>query len=459
LEELASVLNRASELGATYADVRVTKSFRTRMTVVNGKIERVIPSIDLNVGIRVLYQEVWGFSTCNSTSKGDLLEAISNAVKMARAGASIGVSRIQLAEVEAVTDRVELDVLSDSRDVPLEDKQEIILESDRIARELDSRIVRTQFEYEDRVIERHLFTTEGCRIYEINPFTSLRFTITAREGDRIERTIGRLAASAGQELLAYADPMEMAQDLAMEALNLLRAKHPPSGKMPVIVDNKIAGLIALCVDLMATATLASVPESEMGVFYGKVGEHIFPEELDITDDPTSPGLPASYKYDEEGVESRPVKIIESGVLKGYLHSRETAKKYNTSPTGNARAPSASFPPVPMVSNAVIDPRDHTFEELLEDVEMGIYVRGIVGATIGRFVQCKTMIAQKIERGEIKDEVLRGPSLRLDLLKDLFSIDAVGSDYDYLPLRLTRADEAYSVSGGGPHLRFSQLEVI
>jgi len=213
------------------------------------------------------------------------------------------------------------------------------------------------------------------------------------------------------------------------------------------------------VDLMATATLASVPESEMGVFYGKVGEQILPEALDITDDPTSPGLPASYKYDEEGIESRPMKIIEAGVLKGYLHSRETAYKHATNPTGHARAPSASFLPVPMVSNAIIDPRDHTFEELVEGIDKGIYVKGIVGATIGRFVQCKTMIAQTIENGEIKDEILKGPSLRLDLLKDLFSIDAVGSDYDYLPLRLTRADEAYSVSGGGPHLRFSQLEVI
>jgi len=459
LEELASVLDRALELGASYADVRVTRSFRTRMTVVNGKIERVVPSIDLSVGIRVLYQGVWGFSTCNSTSKDDLLEAISNAVKIAKAGSSMGAGRIQLAEVEAVKDRVELEVISDSREVPLEDKQEIILESDRIARELDPRIVRTQFDYEDSVVERHIFSTEGCQIYETNPFTSLRFTITAREADRIERTIGRLAASAGQELLAYADPMEMAQGLAMEALDLLKAKHPPSGRMPVIVDNKIAGLIALCVDLMATATLASVPESEMGVFYGKVGEQILPEALDITDDPTSPGLPASYKYDEEGIESRPMKIIEAGVLKGYLHSRETAYKHGTNPTGHARAPSASFLPVPMVSNAIIDPRDHTFEELVEGIDKGIYLKGIVGATIGRFVQCKTMIAQTIENGEIKDEVLKGPSLRLDLLKDLFSIDAVGSDYDYLPLRLTRADEAYSVSGGGPHLRFSQLEVI
>jgi len=459
LEKLASVLERGIELGASYVDLRVTRSYRTRMAVINGKIERIVPSIDLTLGVRALYHGVWGFSTCNSTSKDNLLKAVSNAVKIAKAGSSIGTGRIQLADVEALTDRVELEGISDSREIPLEEKQEIILESDRIARELDPRIVRTQFDYEDSVIERYFFNSEGGKIYEVNPFTSLRFTITAREGERIERTIGRLAASAGQELLAFADPIEMAQGLAMEALDLLKAKQPPSGKMPVIVDNKIAGLIALCVDLMATATLASVPESEMGVFYGKIGEKIFPEMLDITDDPTSPGLPASYQYDEEGVKSKPLKIVESGILKCYLHSRETALKHGTSPTGHARAPSASFLPVPMVSNAIIDPRDYAFEELVEDIEEGLYVRGLVGATIGRFVQCKTIIAQPIENGEVKEEVLKGPSLRLDLLRDLFSVDAIGSDYDYLPLRLTRADEAYSVSGGGPHLRFSQLEVI
>jgi len=458
-EKLISALERAKELGASYADIRITKSFRTRMTVINGKVKSVVPSIELRVGIRALYQGLWGFASCNSTSREDLLETSSNAMKIARAGASTGVSPVRLAEVRSVIDRVELEEISDSRKIPLEEKQEIILESDRTARELDPRIMRTQFDYEDSVVERYLLSTDGQQIYEVNPFTSLRLTITAREGERIERTIGRLAASAGQELMAYVDPMEMARRLAMDALSLLKAKQSPSGRMPVVVDNKISGLIALCVDLMATATLASMPESEMGVFHKKLGEKVLPESLDITDDPSSPGLPASYRYDEEGVESRPLKVVEAGVLKGYLHSRETAYKHGTSPTGHARAPNASFLPVPMVSNAMIGPKDYTFEELVEDVDEGIYVKGLIGASIGRFVQCKTVMAHPIERGEVKDEVLRGPSIRLDLLKDLFSIDAVGSDYDYLPLRLTRADEAYSVSGGGPHLRFSQLEVI
>ncbi|HDD69429.1 MAG TPA: hypothetical protein ENG61_03625, partial [Candidatus Korarchaeota archaeon] len=189
-EKLISALERAKELGASYADIRITKSFRTRMTVINGKVKSVVPSIELRVGIRALYQGLWGFASCNSTSREDLLETSSNAMKIARAGASTGVSPVRLAEVRSVIDRVELEEISDSRKIPLEEKQEIILESDRTARELDPRIMRTQFDYEDSVVERYLLSTDGQQIYEVNPFTSLRLTITAREGERIERTIG-----------------------------------------------------------------------------------------------------------------------------------------------------------------------------------------------------------------------------------------------------------------------------
>jgi len=453
---LERAVDKAMELGAEYADVRVQRTYSNTIRIVNGRVERTIPSVELTASIRVL-KGTWGFSSLTSISETDLLEAVDKAFKTAKVGAERIPEPVKIKEVKPVEDKVRLGDIQDPREIPIEEKMEIIFECDKAARSIDARIVRTDYNYSDSVKEKYFCSSEGSYIEEIIPFTELRIVVVAREGKVIQQTIGRIAASAGQELMAYADPLEVSERLAQDTVKLLSAKSPPSGRYPVVVDNGITGLIALSTGLMTSAYFALMPESELGSFAGKLGQKVCSEAITLTDDPTSAGMPVIFHYDEEGIAAEPVNMIESGVLKTYIHSRETAYKFNAEPRGHSRAPNALFQPKPIVSNAIIKSSDLSFEELIEDVKEGIYLRGVVGATIGRIIQCTTMMGYRIVNGEI-GEPLKGATFIVDASKDLFNVDAVANDFDVLPLRLIEGDKFYPVSGGGPHMKFKELKI-
>jgi TldD protein len=72
----------------------------------------------------------------------------------------------------------------------------------------------------------------------------------------------------------------------------------------------------------------------------KVGSRILPEWIDATDDPTETvwngkPLAGSYKFDMEGVPGKSVTVIEKGILKNFLTTRQPIKGFASS-NGHAR---------------------------------------------------------------------------------------------------------------------------
>jgi TldD protein len=322
---------------------------------------------------------------------------------------------------------------------------------------VDERVVGTNLRYIDEVRERSFVNSDGSRIQEAHPYTEFRMIVTAREGGKISRCIGRIAASAGQELMAMADPLSGARQVAKDAIELLSAQEPPSGKLPAILDPRLTGLLAASVTLMGCAHNALIPEGELGGFAGKLGEQLGPESLALYDDPTSPGLPVFFKYDEEGVLAKPTTLIENGVLKSYLHSKTTASLFNTSVEGHARCQNALFAPRPYASNAIVKSGDLKFEEMVEGIKDGIYMTGLTGASTTRIMSGNAERGYLIKNGKLDKPVL-SPSFTIDIVNELKNIDAIGSDFEVLQIRLTEEEESMTVSGAGPHLRFSQLRI-
>lgn len=75
---------------------------------------------------------------------------------------------------------------------------------------------------------------------------------------------------------------------------------------------------------------------------GRVGSRILPEWIDVVDDPTQTAwrgreLFGHYRIDMEGVLPRPVTVVEKGVLKSYLMTRQPVRGFSQS-TGHARLP-------------------------------------------------------------------------------------------------------------------------
>jgi TldD protein len=83
--------------------------------------------------------------------------------------------------------------------------------------------------------------------------------------------------------------------------------------------------------------------------------------------------PLPVYVDDEGVVAEDVTLIEKGVLKGFMHSRETARHFGVKPQGNARAFSFSDEPLIRMRNTAILPGKVKLEDMIASIDDGYYL--------------------------------------------------------------------------------------
>ena len=103
---------------------------------------------------------------------------------------------------------------------------------------------------------------------------------------------------------------------------------------------------------------------------GKMGAELFGPEITIRDDPFHP-LHRGAPFDDEGVPTQPVKIIDRGVARGVVYDRRTAAKEERESTGHG----LPYPNTagPCARHLVLEGGQATLEELIAGVERGLLV--------------------------------------------------------------------------------------
>jgi len=195
-----------------------------------------------------------------------------------------------------------------------------------------------------------------------------------------------------------------------------------------------------------------------GVLASTLGKKVASEVVTFYDDGTINGAFGSFKYDDEGVQTQKTLLIKDGVVTGLMHNRETAKKLNTAPTGNARAEDFRVEPIIRMRNTYMSPRDHSFEELIESVKLGYYFKSFRGgqANLDGTFQVGIQEAYEIVEGEIGEPV-RNASMSGNTLETLFKVDAVGKDFELSSGRCGKGQTAF-IGDGGPHIRLKEVTV-
>lgn len=92
-------------------------------------------------------------------------------------------------------------------------------------------------------------------------------------------------------------------------------------------------------------------------FKEKVGTKVLPKEFNVYSDPTlksfeGQDLVGYYAFDDQGVKARNVLVVEKGLLKNFLMSRQPTREFSNS-SGHGRA-QAGFAPVSRQSNLIIE---------------------------------------------------------------------------------------------------------
>lgn len=83
--------------------------------------------------------------------------------------------------------------------------------------------------------------------------------------------------------------------------------------------------------------------------------------------------PLPVYLDDEGTPATDAMLIENGILKEYMHNRESAAHFGMTPCGNARGFEFSDEPLIRMRNTAVLPGKDKLEEMIASVEDGYYL--------------------------------------------------------------------------------------
>ena len=465
-----TAIDKALTLGAEFTEVRYHKRRIEELVIKNGRVEAIWRGVDEGLCVRVLVDGCLGFSSTNVMTEKSIEKTIERCVKIARVMKKLLKEPVKLASTEThdvnyvVTERVKWE------NVDIREKIQYFRDLDKVLAQekQDVKVPYRVFEIRHVLEEKLYENSEGTTIASKIPRLSIDYVITCvKNGQSIQR-YHKVGGTGGWETILKTNFEEKVKsDVDALGRELIFGKKSPTGKMDVLVSPEIAGIIAheavghpFEADRILGREAAQAGESYMKI--DDIGKEIASEEVYVSDDPTIPSSYGYYLYDDEGVKARKKELIKKGRVTEFLHNRETASELGIKSNGSARAMCYSVEPIVRMSNTYFEPGDYSFEELLEDIKFGIYIKSFMEWNIDdkrvnqRYVGLEAYL---IENGEIKYPV-RQPVIETTTFELLKKLDARGRDLEFDAGTCGKGEpiQGIPVWMGGPHLRFRKLKI-
>ena len=458
-------------------------------------LDRVL-TIDLRVGSPELDnthvdrtpQRV-NFGSISVSAEQPLKVALWNATNASYRSALTQFTRVE-SEVQATVE--EEDQTGDFAAMPKEDFRSESLHLAEVSESFREKVKRygLPFKYEDHIqsnsislvgeIEtRWYVNSEGTRISTSEAYYRINISATSKAEDGME--LRRYISYEALSPEGFPDDDEVMTDVRklieeLEALRNAPIVDPYTG--PAILGGRAAGVFFHEILGHRLEGHRQKSASDGQTFKAKLGEQILPENFTLYFDPTVreyQGLTlwGFYDYDNQGVKARRVNVIENGVLKGFLMSRQPMEGFLESNGHGRRQSTSGYGSVSRQSNLIVEienpvSADELKEMLLKRVreqgkEFGLYFEDIQGgfALTGRAMpnafNVQPLVVYRLY-ADGRQEYVRGVNLIGTPLTTMSRIEAGASDYDTFNGYCGAESGSVPVSAASPSILISQIEV-
>lgn len=442
-----SILDFLTHEGASYGDVRVhLVDEAEHISTLNGSVRSYTLESKKGYGIRALFNGAWGFASSEDMSENGMLSCAKLALDKARASSLAVKFPIQLSVKDIFKDTYNTKVEIDPFSVPVADKVERLLS-------IDNKLSHERFDFWGTYVSFYkrkmmIVDTEGSQIERNLMEIDGSIFVSAKDADGLtqRRThalyLDHNGTSGWENFMT--DRFDQALRIKDELLAVLDAP---------VCEKEVVDLILLN-DMMALQTHETIGHAlELDRILGYElsyagGSHIDlkhfgslkfgSSKLNARADGTVKNSPGSIGYDDDGVKARNVLMIENGILKDAITSRQMITEANAvagrevfSGSGaTCRAESYNRMPIERMNNINVDfGQDGNLDELISKVENGIIMDAPRSWSIGSnrenfHFACE--IGWRVKNGKITG-VVRNPSYRGDSLKFWNALKYVGNE--------------------------------
>jgi predicted Zn-dependent protease len=341
---------------------------------------------------------------------------------------------------------------------------------------ISDKIVQTTASANISERETWFISTNGSEVYQKFMFLTTNYGATAQDGTIVQQRSNNgweaHCYQGGLELLKQADLWHRAQQIGEQAVELLTAQECPTTHTNlVLAPDQMMLQIHESVGhpLEIDRILGDERNYAGGSFLKKsdFGNLVYGSPLmNITFDPTVSGEFASYGFDDTGAVATREYLIKEGILLRGVGSLESQARAGIPGVACARACSWNRPAIDRMGNLNLEPTEGSFEEIIADIEHGIYMESNRSWSIDdqRYkFQFGCEYAKLIENGKLT-KTLRNPNYRATTPQFWQSLVKVGnsSTWEMYGTRFCgkgEPNQAIWVGHGSPVGVFANIEVF
>ncbi len=476
IDLVEKAIDKGESLGAKYIEARLVNLSLNATLLKNGVPEIGALTRSKGIGIRVLKNGGMGFASFNEMTKDEMEIAVAFATKMAESTGKKRKTEITFTEEKTYEAIYDAKGESNKRPLDIDPEQKIqrLIGIDKSLTELkfDAVMPFRFFQMTDQTEEKYIITNEGTKIQSTIDRLELFGLLTAvnpTTGSK-EQIMIQKGKTGGFEAFDYWKIEEyMIQQAETLGKIVTKAKEAPKGTIDYIAGPNVIGIV--CHENQGHPSEGDRILGREGAQAGEsylnkdmLGQQIGSEHVTIIDDPTLDGSYGYYIYDDEGVKAGPRYLQKDGIFKEMLNNRESAAVLGVQSNASARAIGFNREPIPRMANTYLAAGDFTFEEMLEDVKLGVLMHNFTEWNIDdRRYQSKYvgLEAYLIENGEVK-HLVRRPVLETTTPKLWGSVDAVAKkdlmEFDAATCGKGEPMQGAPVYHGGSFMRIRNVEV-
>ena len=456
------------KLGAEYIEARFVNDTVRGLAFRNGMLVSGGSTPSSGIGVRVLVDGSMGFASFDRLEKDLAEETITAATKMAKTAKRK--NPIDLGNPIANEAKWKMEAKEPLNDVDIDTIKEFCAEMNQQMEGLASYV----FMLNAQVIDKYLVTSEGTKIDGQLSYLLMLAILTAQAPGGSEQKFMDLTLAGGWERIRDTNLIENVKDeverLKKAAETAVKINDLMTQPIDMIVGPEVAGIIAhenvghpSEGDRIMGREGAQAGESfwrDLKIGESRVGSNV----VNVSEDPTITKTSGHYVYDDEGVKSRKRELIKDGILTEPLLNREFGTKFGSSSNAAARATGFDREPIIRMANTYFEPGDYSFEELVEDVKLGVYMRSFQEWNIDdRRYQSKYTGSEAylIKNGEITDTMVKRPIMETTSIGMLSAVDAVSKNLRFdFPGTCGKSDPAQGIPvyAGGGEIRFREIRL-
>ena len=429
MNELLAIAERIAEQATNGEQIEafVSKGSSIEAKAYGGEVESFTSATSAGIGIRVIAEGRVGFAHAGSLEEDVLGETLAEA-RDNRVFAEFD-EWVGLSEPDGGTP-----IVHDSWDdgvsaMATEDKIQMALDLEAQVLNSDPRISGSRVSmYSDSSGELALATSTGVRATDRGTGAAISIMAMAKDDD------GETQVGFGSDVNFGPGPLSIdkaAKDAVTRATRLLGATQPPSSKVTIVLEPRMANsIIGILVGMLNGGRVLK----GRSPFVDRMGEQISSPLLTITDDPTDSRSFGVTSVDAEGQTASPSTLVDNGVLRTFLHNTYTGRRSGEGTTANAVRGYASTPGVG-AHVVIVEPGSGDLDSITANVDHGLLVTSMSGlhsgvnAISGDF--SVGVSGLMIREGEVA-EPIREATIASTMQKMLNDVVAVGADTEWLP---------------------------